>query len=203
MNRNDMAQELLNKAPSVTIDGEEYVMVKERVRIFREIYGHEFGMENDVIWVDREAGLCAMAKCAITDLNNGGIVAQGHATAWPGKNHLDAFVEMAETQAVGRALAFFGIAGGKEFASAEEMQDRPTAEVVRLTPPPGPARVVASSFSLKDIERECKKAKTTAALMKSWTKLTPSLSLLSDEAEIERAKKIFADRLLELTKEED
>lgn len=107
-------------APRVDIKGKQYAQVNTRIEIFRKYFGHEYGIATEFIQV-HDLNL-ATVRAQIIDLSNGLVVASGLAQEdrTQGKvNHTSA-VENAETSAIGRALACFGLAGG-EYASVNEM----------------------------------------------------------------------------------
>lgn len=115
----DKAMEALAEAPKVEVrPGKRYVTVATRVEIFRRFFpGHSIITE--IVQRDDDV----VAVCCKILVSNGLIpVATGFSeerrTTF-GVNKTSA-LENAETSAIGRALANFGLAGG-EFASAEEV----------------------------------------------------------------------------------
>ena len=107
----------------VTIHGKEYLTVAYRVKQFREAHP-DYGIETDVI----SAAELVTVKASITD-NTGRVVATGYAEEQRGSTNINktSALENAETSAVGRALAFFGLAG-TEIASADEVQNAITQQ---------------------------------------------------------------------------
>jgi hypothetical protein len=110
--------------PTVQVKGGgHYTMVKDRIEVFRQEFGSEFGIETKV---DYEQGFGdgapVVASAQIIDDNNR-VIASGWAVEFVGSTQItDASpVEVAETSAIGRALACFGLHGG-EYASLNEMQ---------------------------------------------------------------------------------
>ena len=101
----------------VNIHGKEYQTVAKRVADFRETYKQEFSIETDVI---SNADL-VIIKASIKD-RQGFVVATGYAEEVRGSSNINktSALENCETSAVGRALAFFGLAG-TEIASADEV----------------------------------------------------------------------------------
>lgn len=119
----------LNKAREtggVDIGGKLYSMVKDRVEVFRKMFGDEFGIDTDV---DYGQGFgqseVIVGKAKVID-RNGVVLASGHSMERVGSNPVatTAIVEAVETAAIGRALAAFGLHGG-EFASDAEMTSIP------------------------------------------------------------------------------
>ncbi len=103
----------------VNIHGKRYETVALRVKRFRETteYKH-YGIITEIIQRDT---VVAVVRCAISDAT-GRVVSTGHSEEYrtdSGVNSTSA-LENAETSAIGRALAAFGM-GGTEFASADEM----------------------------------------------------------------------------------
>lgn len=107
----------------VDLHGNTYYTVAERVAIFRQACPAQLGWAITTEITERPDGVRAVATITSPQ---GVIVATGTAeetkataTRVGGK-----MVELCETSAVGRALAFYGLAGGMEgteIASAEEM----------------------------------------------------------------------------------
>jgi hypothetical protein len=103
--------------------GKLYSMVKDRIEVFRQEFGSEYGIETVV---DYDAGFAdgaaVIASARIMDTDNR-IIASGWAVEFVGSSNItDASpVEVAETSAIGRALACFGLHGG-EYASLNEVE---------------------------------------------------------------------------------
>lgn len=102
----------------VDIKGKQYKTVAERVNEFRGEHEH-WSIVTDMIRMD---DACVVAKSEIRDGDK--VVATGWAEEIRGANSFikNAEVELAETSAVGRALAFYKYAGG-EIASADEIDN--------------------------------------------------------------------------------
>ena len=101
----------------VDIHGKIYLTVARRINDFREAHPN-YGIKNEVLSIDAES---VVVKSIITDetgreLSSG--IAEEVRTA--SKINRTSAVENCETSAVGRALAFFGMAG-TEIASADEV----------------------------------------------------------------------------------
>lgn len=101
----------------VLIHGREYETVASRVNRFREAHA-EYSLVTDVLHRD---DLCVVMKASIFN-PAGNLVATGHAEEYRKASSINrtSALENAETSAIGRALAAFGI-GGTEFASADEV----------------------------------------------------------------------------------
>jgi len=101
----------------VDIHGKIYLTVARRINDFREAHPN-YGIKNEVLSIDAES---VVVKSIITDetgreLSSG--IAEEVRTA--SKINRTSAVENCETSAVGRALAFLGMAG-TEIASADEV----------------------------------------------------------------------------------
>lgn len=116
---------ILNKRREATgLDkgGKKYSMVKDRVEVFRETFGSEYGIVTDVDYsMGFEFGSIIVGKAHIIDRQNN-VLASGTAMEIVGSNEVTktSAVEAVETSAIGRALACFGLHGG-EYASDFEM----------------------------------------------------------------------------------
>ena len=101
----------------VTIKGKEYQTVALRVKNFREKHP-DFTLSTEI--VSRDAEVVVM-KALIAD-EKGRVISTGHAEEQRRASQINATsaLENAETSAIGRALAAFGL-GGTEFASANEV----------------------------------------------------------------------------------
>ena len=102
----------------VDIHGKIYLTVARRINDFRDQHPN-YGIHSEVISVDATS---VLVKSVITD-ETGREISSGIAeeTRSASKINKTSAVENCETSAVGRALAFFGMAG-TEIASADEVQ---------------------------------------------------------------------------------
>ena len=107
----------------INIHGKDYQTVALRVKQFREKYRPEDGwfITTDIVEADQQV----VRMAAWIGLNVDGSVemyATGHAEEFRGSSGINktSALENAETSAIGRALACFGL-GGTEFASADEI----------------------------------------------------------------------------------
>lgn len=114
------AIEAVKAAPTVNIKGKEYSQVATRLEVFREHFGLQFGINTEVLH-DTFDGNLVRVKAVIHD-SNGVIIASGLAEEdrRVGKINQTSALENAETSAIGRALAAFGLMGS-EYASSNEM----------------------------------------------------------------------------------
>ena len=103
---------------SVMIHGTEYRTVSERVNEFREKHP-DWTIQNTLISIDDKE---IVMKTEIFN-ETGRLIASGHAHEKRNASKIltTSALEVAETSSVGRALAFFGLAGS-EIASANEVQ---------------------------------------------------------------------------------
>lgn len=98
--------------------GKKYLMVKDRVIIFRHYFGEDYGIDTRLIQADNERVVVqAMIVNADGSTIGSGLGEEHRDTR--GVNSTSA-LENAETSAIGRALASLGLHGG-EYASADEM----------------------------------------------------------------------------------
>lgn len=118
----DAAQE---KAKSEGIDygDRRYLPVKDRLEIFRRAFAEQYGINTNVqfqMFPGNE--MAVVVHATITD-QHGTIKASGHGMIFYGRDDVakNSPVEAAETFAIGRALASFGLFGS-EYASANEME---------------------------------------------------------------------------------
>lgn len=103
----------------VKIHGKAYETVALRVQKFRDKYP-DYSLLTEV--VERDAD-CVVMRAEIWDAE-GRVIATGHAEEYRTSSQINktSALENAETSAIGRALAAFGL-GGTEFATANEVQN--------------------------------------------------------------------------------
>jgi len=142
------AIEELHKIDKVNIKGKEYATVASRVGIFRK-YFPTLSIITDIITDDEQR---VIIKASI--LNDNKIIATGFAEEIRGQGLINttSAIENAETSAIGRALAAFGLIGG-EYASSFEVENA----INQQTNPPKQQKVV-NVKSL--IQQENEKLKT-------------------------------------------
>lgn len=108
----------------LALSGRKYLSVKDRVDVFRRFFGHSLSIITDVNCPDPSVskGSPVKAVCHIRDVATGNILATGTALEYVGSSEYTRTspFEVAETSAIGRALASLGLHGG-EFASANEI----------------------------------------------------------------------------------
>ena len=101
----------------VNIHGKEYLTVARRINDFRAAHP-DYGVHTEILSIDEATVVC---RAIITDANGRQVssgIAEEHRRA--SKINQTSATENCETSAVGRALAFFGMAG-TEIASADEV----------------------------------------------------------------------------------
>ena len=202
----------------INLKGKIYSQVKDRIEIFRRNFGSEFRIDTNIDYpqgFDRGAAVVAIAKVLDT---SGLVVASGHAMERVGSSNINTTnpVEMAETSAIGRALACFGLGGG-EYASSDEMvaffsKQAITPDVSHETPksvvvPAAPSNRYVPKVEEKAVwynpQNELKKVlealenvKDVQALGKYWSELQAFRNSLEAESKMLLAelKAAFASR---------
>jgi len=137
-----------------TKGGKQYQMVVKRVNDFRtsDVYS---GWSITTNTLEHVVGVQAIVKCEISD-ETGRVRATG--MSWDAKDHSQlhktSYLELAETSAIGRALACLGLAGSTEYASADEVAAAILAGEKRsLTGNKADKRKKASKAELKVVEK--------------------------------------------------
>jgi hypothetical protein len=111
---------------TVNIHGKEYKTVAARVQAFREEHGDRFGIVTEIVSADDKV---VVMKASVIEgrwlqpaLFETVVLATGHAEEVRTSSQINrtSALENAETSAIGRALAAFGMAG-TEYASADEV----------------------------------------------------------------------------------
>ena len=113
------AMEELQKIDKVNIKGKEYATVASRVGIFRK-YFPAYSIITEIITDDEQR---VVVKASIINENNQ-TISTGYAEEIRGQGLINttSAIENAETSAIGRALAAFGLIGG-EYASSFEVEN--------------------------------------------------------------------------------
>lgn len=197
--------------------GKQYTMVKDRIEIFRREFGDTFGITTKIDYKEGfQQGAAVVANAVIAD-QVGRVIASGWAVEFVGSTKLtDASpVEVAETSAIGRALACFGLHGG-EYASLNEMEAHVRKDDFRQNAPPpkqvDPERKPnGSDFYVPDEHEtmwlepsiECKliidqieQINNKDDLGKYWSDLKPAVAILkqNDQDIVAEIKAAFATR---------
>lgn len=109
----------MTKLPTIDIRGKEYVMVKDRITAFHELYPHGSITTEILTNDDKSVVVKAVIK---TDINADARTFTGHSEAYRGVGQMGQVpVEVAETSAVGRAMAMLGIGIIQSVSSADEI----------------------------------------------------------------------------------
>jgi hypothetical protein len=106
---------MTKKLPTINIKGKEYIMVKDRVLAFNELYPKGAIATEIISNTDKSVVVKAVVK------PEDGRIFTGHSEAYREGAMGDVPIEVAETSAVGRALAMMGIGIVDGVASADEM----------------------------------------------------------------------------------
>jgi len=114
----------------VDIRGRAYLTVARRINDFREQHS-DYGIHTEILSIDETAVVC---RAVITD-KEGRQLSSGIAEEKRNSSNINktSAVENCETSAVGRALAFFGMAG-TEIASADEVANAINQQNVVVDP---------------------------------------------------------------------
>ncbi len=109
---------MTKKLPTINIKGKEYILVKDRIIEFNSSYANG-KITTEIIKNDETS---VIVKAIITpDIKNPERNFTGHSEAYRKGQMGDVPVEIAETSAVGRALAMLGIGIVDSIASADEV----------------------------------------------------------------------------------
>lgn len=117
-----ITQEILNNAnkgiPTVNIKGKNYVMVKDRIKRFREFVPNG-AITTEIVNITDSA---VTIKATVWD-EDGRILATGLAHEYEGSSNINrtSHVENCETSAIGRALGIMGIGIDDSLGSADEV----------------------------------------------------------------------------------
>ena len=114
---------------TVNIHGKQYETVASRVSRFRTDYKLDYSIETEL--VERDENTVVM-KATIRSREKDSVIATGYAEEDRNASTINrtSALEVAETSAIGRALAAFGMAG-TEYASADEVANAVTQQAQR------------------------------------------------------------------------
>lgn len=119
-----MVKEISETDQKIEIDGRKYTTVAKRNEILRKYLGFDVQTATEFLHVDTDK---VIAKCLISVYRDGQwqLVSTGFAEESRSSNEMNkqSALEIAETSAIGRALANLGLTGG-EFASVNEMASK-------------------------------------------------------------------------------
>lgn len=114
----EMIAEANQKIDTIPVKGKQYAMVKDRIKVFREVCPGGAIIPELISLADGTA----VFKVTILD-DEGSTVATAHASEREGSSQVNStsWLENAETSAVGRALGFAGFGIDGSMASADEV----------------------------------------------------------------------------------
>jgi len=181
----------------VNIHGREYETVALRVQKFKSAYPNH-ALTTEVLTRDED---CVVMKASIYN-PEGRLIATGHAEEYRKASTINktSALENAETSAIGRALAAFGL-GGTEFATADEVanaisQQRATEAapqpIAFLNLPPKLQDLCNTLFDISEQLPDVAKEKANPFAdaecinVKTWAK---------DEATVKKAIEIYAKQV--------
>lgn len=152
----------------VSIHGKEYETVASRVQRFRQEHHDEYSIITEIISADEDRVVMKATIAKGRDpLGNPVSIATGFAEEIRASSSINrtSALENAETSAIGRALANFGMAG-TEYASADEVAQAITQ---RSSPAPGKKPAVGRATATPPIDEplpatKLQKARITSAL---------------------------------------
>lgn len=120
----------MEKLPTIDIKGKEYVMVKDRIIFFNENF-KEGSIVTEILKNDEYS---VVIKATVYPSKKEERSFVGHSEAYRGEGMMGAVpIEVAETSAVGRALAMLGIGVIESVASADEIV-KPVYNTSKLNP---------------------------------------------------------------------
>lgn len=185
------ALNMLSQSEAVQINGKGYLEVRHRVGVFRDVFGGNYSIETFPQFKQFNNTNCVVFKAKICDVATGTTVASGHAMGSEADEFGESFIEVAETKAVGRALANFGLAGDL-FPSAEEMRGKGPQKNHQK-----PKIIVDNTASYDDIIAGIEKATSVEELVQHWNKTKGSLTSMPNQraGEVDSA---FASKMLKL-----
>ena len=146
--RAQAAANVANTRSGVNLKGKSYLMVANRVEVFRQHFGVAFTIDTQLVSHDEKH---ACVRASILD-DTGRLIASGYALENYGTTPVNKgnYLENCETSAIGRALAAFGLHGG-EYSSVNELeaQERNVAALA-----PAPEQVVEHIEDTLEIDPE-------------------------------------------------
>lgn len=166
----------VRKQKGVNIDGKNYLLVKDRIEIFRKFFALEYGIDTELVHMT-SATVVVCAKIT----KGGEVLSSGHGYVQIGSDAFNAAapVEIAETSAIGRALAGLGLSGG-EFASADEISktkaNKPEPAAVQIDPDVYTPKVGYEeelSETLDKIDTQLQKLTTHEKRARYWSYIKP------------------------------
>ena len=169
----------------IEIHGVDYHTVAKRVADFRQDHVLDAGWSIQTKILDHVPDTYIVTQAEIVN-PEGRIVATGHAyeNANQLRNMAASMLEVAETSAVGRALAFAGLAGSKsEIASADEMQRRSLIEEGRMSKP--------KTTKIVNALVDCADKDDFAGCLEAWEELDqPEMAWINSQMDSVNRKKV-------------
>ena len=137
------ADNITEKNGVIVQGGKKYLMVKDRVIVFRNHFGEEWGIETNLLFSDEKR---VVVDAKIKNEKNE-IIGSGLAEEYRNSSNVNrtSAVENAESSAIGRALASLGLHGG-EYASAEEIVNAINNQQQRTT-----TKITSSSSNWREV----------------------------------------------------
>lgn len=130
----------------VNIHGKEYQTVAYRVKTFRQQCPNHT-LQTEIVSRDED---CVVMRASILN-EEGRVIATGHSEEFRASSQINrtSALENAETSAIGRALAAFGL-GGTEFATADEVANAIQQQSTkRITPVAGSLEALSPAEQTK------------------------------------------------------
>lgn len=165
----------------VSIHGKQYETVALRVRKFRTAHP-SYTLSTEIVSRDEE---CVVMLAKILD-ESGRLIATGHSEEYRKSSQINrtSALENAETSAIGRALAAFGL-GGTEFATADEV-----ANAIVKQPKSGRA-VAAVTFEEMDQDTQKHLAQIADGVRNELNERGPEAALaLLNEQQLDADQKV-------------
>lgn len=188
MNESKKSKSLKDKA--MKIQGKDYVMVKDRIIYFNEMYPNGGITTRIVSWEDKRVVIEAQV---VPDFKEPARYFTGHAQEIEGSGNVNrtSALENCETSAVGRALAMMAIGVVDEMASVDEMKYAKARVVAKTTD-----RASTKTYYTRVLMKEQKD--TFQGMLEQGEKIADIVKKLKNQYTI---AKVFEERILTLKSE--